>query len=53
MSEDDTDRYREQAEYCRLQAKNASSPKDQEAWLKIAGDWLQMAEDAERRRQGP
>lgn len=50
MSDDDIDRYREQAEYCRAQAKKATSPKDQDVWLKIVGDWLQMAEEAERRR---
>jgi len=52
MNSDDPNRYREQAEYCRTQAKKASDPKDKEAWLKVAADWLQMAEDAERRHQG-
>jgi hypothetical protein len=53
MSTNHPARYREQAEYCRLQATKASDPKDKEPWLKIARDWLQMAEDAEvRKRRG-
>jgi len=50
-SDSDPSRFREQAEYCRMQARKASDPKDKEAWLKIAGDWVQMAEDAQRRRR--
>jgi hypothetical protein len=50
MSSDDPARYREQAEYCRRQAQRAHDPRDKEAWLKIAGDWLQLASDADRRR---
>jgi hypothetical protein len=51
MSSDDASRFREQAEYCRLQAKKASDLRDKEAWLKIAADWIQKAEEAERRCQ--
>jgi hypothetical protein len=51
MSSDDPNRFREQAEYCRLQAKKAADLRDKEAWLKIAGDWIHMAEEAERRRE--
>lgn len=50
MISDDTNRYREQAEYCQHQAKKASDPKDKEAWLKIAADWLQMVEAAQVRK---
>jgi hypothetical protein len=53
MSSDDAARYREQAEYCRHQSKMANKPKDKEAWLKVAGDWLNMAEDAEARQDRP
>lgn len=51
MSDDDpAARFREQAEYCRQQAQKAHDPRDKEAWLKVASDWLQMSADAERRR---
>jgi hypothetical protein len=50
-NDEDPDRFREQAEYCRLQARKASDPRDKEAWLRVAGDWIEMAEDAERRRR--
>lgn len=49
--EDDPGGYREQANYCRLQAEKASDPKDKAAWLKVAGDWLQLAEEADHRRR--
>ena len=51
MSSDDPNRFREQAEYCRQQAEKASDPREKEVWLKVAGDWLQKVEDAERRRR--
>jgi hypothetical protein len=35
-SADDPSYFREQAEYCRLQAQKASDPKDKAAWLKVA-----------------
>ncbi len=37
-------RYRKEAEDCRQMAANAISPLDKEAWLKIAGDWLRLAD---------
>lgn len=49
MSDEATAKYREQAEYCRRQCAKASNPRDKEAWLKVAGDWLKMAEDVEAR----
>ena len=48
--DNDPSYFREQAEYCRLQAQKASEPKDKEVWLKVAGDWLQLAEGAEARK---
>jgi hypothetical protein len=50
-SDDDPSHFREQAEYCRLQANKASDPKDREVWLKVAGDRLQRAEGAEARKR--
>jgi hypothetical protein len=45
--EDDPIHFREQAEYCRLQAQKSSDPKEKAAWLKVASDWLQLAEGTE------
>jgi len=53
MSNDDPVHFREQADYCRRQAERASDPRDKEAWLKVARDWLQMATDTEHRRHKP
>jgi hypothetical protein len=41
----DEERYRKQAEDCRQMAAKAISPLDKEAWLKLAGDWLRLADD--------
>jgi hypothetical protein len=40
----DEERYRKQAEDCRQMAAKAISPLDKEAWLKLAGDWLRLAD---------
>jgi hypothetical protein len=40
----DEERYRKQAEDRRQMAAKAISPLDKEAWLKLAGDWLRLAE---------
>jgi hypothetical protein len=45
----DEERYRKQAEDCRQMAGKAISPLDKEAWLKLAGDWLRLADDADLR----
>ena len=45
----DEERYRKQAEDCRQMAAKAISPLDKEAWLKLAGDWLRLADDADLR----
>jgi hypothetical protein len=39
---DDAARFREQAE-------RAINPLDKERWLRLAGDWTKMAQDAEAR----
>lgn len=46
---DDVDRYRKQAEECRQQAEKAISLLDKLAWLKVAGEWIKLAQDAETR----
>jgi hypothetical protein len=49
MPNDDADRFREMADECREQAARSLSPLDKERWLKLAGDWIKMAEEAEKR----
>jgi hypothetical protein len=49
MKSDDR-RIRDHVDYCRLQAEKSVDPADKKAWLKVAGDWLKMAEQARRHR---
>jgi hypothetical protein len=50
MPETDADRFRQEAEECRQQSHKAVSQLDKEAWLRLAADWIKMAENAEQRR---
>jgi hypothetical protein len=43
MSNNDATRYHEEAEQCRKLAEQARTPSDKEAWLRLAGDWLKLA----------
>jgi hypothetical protein len=47
MSEDDAARFRKQADECRQQAEKAISPLDKETWLRVAGEWIKLAQSAE------
>jgi hypothetical protein len=49
MSESEADRLRRQAEECRTQAAKAISPLDKEAWLRVAGDWIKLAQSSDAR----
>jgi hypothetical protein len=49
MRSADIDRYRKMADECREQAERAHSPIDQERWLRLAGNWTLMAQEAEAR----
>jgi hypothetical protein len=49
MANDDANRFREQAEECRQQAEKAKSPLDKEAWLRVAGEWIKLAQAADER----
>jgi len=49
MKSDDR-RFRDHVDYCRLEAEKSVDPADKKAWLKVAGDWLKMAEQARRYR---
>lgn len=52
MSEQDIARFRKQADECRQQAEQAINPLDKEAWLRLAGEWIKLAQAAEARRGG-
>ena len=44
------DQYRKFAEDAREQAQRAISALDKQSWLKIAADWLELAESEEGNR---
>jgi hypothetical protein len=48
---DDADRFRKQAEECREQAAKALSPLDKEAWLRVAEEWLKLAQSVDDRQR--
>jgi hypothetical protein len=49
MPEDDARRFRKQAE-CRQQAAKAISPLDKETLLRVAEEWIRLAQSTEERR---
>jgi hypothetical protein len=49
MPETDADNFRRQADMCHAQAAKTVSQPDEDAWLRLAADWLTLAEDAEGR----
>ena len=49
MSQEDAKRFRAEAQECREQAERAVSLDAKEAWLRLAGDWIKLAESAESR----
>jgi hypothetical protein len=50
MSDEDIARFRSQAKECQLQAERSVRVTDKDAWLRMAGEWIRLAEDAERHR---
>jgi hypothetical protein len=38
-----------QADECRRQAERATNPFDTEAWLRLAGEWIKLAQASEKR----
>ena len=52
MSKTDAERFRKQADECRQQAEQAKNPNDKERWLALAGEWIKMAQEAEKRSGG-
>jgi hypothetical protein len=51
MTENDTERFRQQAEECRREADKAISPLDKEAWLRLAADWLKACSGSRRKTE--
>jgi hypothetical protein len=43
-------RFRAEVEECLCQADRAVGEADREAWLRMAGEWKALADDADRRR---
>lgn len=48
-SQEGAKRFRAEAEECRQQAESVISQDAKEAWLRLAGDWIKLAEGAELR----
>jgi hypothetical protein len=44
-------RYRQEAEQCHQLGERARTQIDKEAWLRLATDWITLAEGAEKERQ--
>jgi hypothetical protein len=52
MIETDADRFRKQAEECRQLAARAINEVDKQAWLRLAADWIKLAQEVEGTRSG-
>ncbi|QOZ71718.1 hypothetical protein [Bradyrhizobium arachidis] len=48
LMEDDATRYLRQATACLDEAQKANGAADKEAWLKLAEEWMAMAQKAQR-----
>lgn len=51
MPETDAERFLREAEECLREADKARNPLDQEAWLKLADEWMKLARAAKERRR--
>jgi hypothetical protein len=51
MSDRDIARFRAQANECCQLAQQAINPIDKETWLRLAGDWIKLAQEGEERQQ--
>jgi hypothetical protein len=52
MPDSDSERFRQEAEECLKLAERSVSQLDKEAWLRLAGDWIKLAENVEQRWRG-
>jgi hypothetical protein len=41
--------YRKFSEECRQQASKSANPEDKRHWLRLAREWMRVADEAERR----
>jgi hypothetical protein len=49
MAESDATQFRNHAELCRAMAARAISEPEKESWLRLAADWIKLAEETDRR----
>jgi hypothetical protein len=47
VTTDSADEYRKKADECREQAERSISPIDKSAWLRIAEQWLKLAQETD------
>jgi hypothetical protein len=47
MTKTDADRFRKEAEECREQAAKAIGQLDEDTWLRLAAEWIKVAQAAE------
>jgi hypothetical protein len=50
MSESDADRFRRQAAECVQEAEKSISPLDKETWLRVAAEWMKLAQSIDDRQ---
>lgn len=53
MTEPDVDRFRKEANECRMLGAAATTAIDKESWLRLAGEWQKLAEEAAKRPRQP
>ena len=47
MPETPAEKYRREAEACRLKAKEATHSVDKQAWQRLAADWTKLAQSSD------
>jgi hypothetical protein len=50
MTETDAERYRRRADECRELAERSANEFDEKSWLRLADDWIKLAEADEESR---
>jgi hypothetical protein len=53
MPGNDADRFRKQAQECVEQAERSISPLDKETWLRVAAEWMKLAQSVDDRDGKP
>jgi hypothetical protein len=52
MPETPAEKYRREAEACRLKAKEATNSVDKQAWQRLAADWTKLAQSSDLNQSG-